>query len=128
MNLPQPYATLLQHVDQLHWLLRDHAAPPVTWVAAVKTEWEAIAALHVRCFGGSLPAFTDCRPGDWVAVIDDSHCTVRLGGPGALWRMEADAGGGNVRLYGVSSPYGRAMFRRATAEEIAAHRASKASP
>lgn len=120
-NLPSPYDTLQRHVDTLQWALRDHAAPPATWFATVKAEWEAITALHVQWFGGRMPRADEVNPGDWVAVVDDSDCTVRLGGPGAIWRVRAEASPTTWWLHEVASPYTKTIFRKATADEIRAH-------
>ncbi len=67
-------------------------------------------------------------PGDWLAVIDDSHCTVRLGGPGTLWQLAGQSDNPVCWwLEGVGSPYPKTMFRKATEAEIAKHLAATQS-
>lgn len=64
----------------------------------------------------------DPRSGDWLAVVDDSSCTVRLGGPGRLWQFDRPSYqcSGYWHIRGVCAPYSKDIFRRATEEEIAA--------
>lgn len=124
MSLPSPYSTLQKHVDELQWVLRDHACPPATWSQVVHENWSAIAALYAKHLG--YPG--EPRPGTWLAVVDDSDCTVRLGGPGALWRLEGQsASPGCWNLEGVASPYSKRVFRPATQQEIIKHLAEKGS-
>lgn len=63
------------------------------------------------------------KPGDWLAVVDDSGCTVRLGGPGHLWKCRRQSFGSPHcwELEGVDSPYSKTIFRKATVAEIEAH-------
>lgn len=60
--------------------------------------------------------------GDWLAVVDDSGCTVRLGGPGHLWQFERRSylSPGCWHIRGVAAPYSKSIFRRATQAEIEA--------
>ncbi len=61
----------------------------------------------------------------WVVVVDDSDCTVGMGGEGYLWQVANDYGGyycmknghkGNP--YMTTSPYPKSIFRDATEDEI----------
>lgn len=61
------------------------------------------------------------KPGDWVAVIDDSDCGCGIGGPGYLWQIDGEPidRPDLWRLKGVTAPYFKSTFRRATPAEIA---------
>ena len=55
----------------------------------------------------------------WVVVVDDSNCTVGVGGEGCLreakecpWYQHC------YLLKGVKSPYNKSIFRNATPEEV----------
>lgn len=60
------------------------------------------------------------EPGDWLVVVDDSNCTVRLGGPGYMWRLIGQSPQYEYcwMLEGVCSPYDKSIFRKATKAEI----------
>lgn len=88
--------------------------------SAMKDELrEAYLAL---CAAQEPPDPNEAKPGDWLVVVDDGCCTVRLGGPGVLYRcvrqsfMHPDC----WELEGVGSPYDKTIFRKATEAEIAA--------
>ena len=53
----------------------------------------------------------------WVVVLDDSNCTVGIGGEGYLWEVDRDSGK-YWMLKGIGSPYNKSIFRAATEEEI----------
>lgn len=55
----------------------------------------------------------------WVVVVDDSNCTMRVGGPGHLWKAKQCPWYEDCWLLnGASSPYPKSIFREATKEEI----------
>jgi hypothetical protein len=55
----------------------------------------------------------------WVVVVDDSNCTVGVGGEGYLWKVKQCWNYSNCwRLEGVCSPYSKSIFRDATKEEV----------
>lgn len=59
-----------------------------------------------------------------MVVIDDSNCTVKIGGPGRLWEVDPSSNysRGFYNLKGrdgyVLYNYDQSMFRAATEEEI----------
>lgn len=53
----------------------------------------------------------------YVVVLDDSDCTVGVGGEGYLWEVDYDDGN-YWRLKGIGSPYNKSIFRAATQTEI----------
>ena len=58
------------------------------------------------------------KPNDWVVVLDDSDCTVKLGGPGYMWKVVNPINEIYFYLDGVPSPYSKHIFRKATKAEI----------
>jgi len=55
----------------------------------------------------------------WVVVVDDSNCTVGVGGEGYLWKVTpCPWNWGCWRLDGAGSPYDKSIFRDATEEEV----------
>ncbi len=60
------------------------------------------------------------KPGDWLVVVDDSNCTVRLGGPGYMWQLVGQSPHYKHcwRLKDVVSPYDKSIFRKATKAEV----------
>lgn len=55
----------------------------------------------------------------WVVVLDDSNCTVGVGGEGYIWRVtECSWNTACYKLEGVPSPYHKYIFRDATNGEI----------
>jgi hypothetical protein len=52
----------------------------------------------------------------WIVVLDDSDCTVGVGGEGYLWEVH-DSIDGYYRPNGIT-PYPKNMFRDAAEEEI----------
>ncbi len=55
----------------------------------------------------------------WVVVLDDSNCTVGVGGEGYLWlAKECPWYQDCYLLKGVGSPYNKSIFRDATPEEV----------
>lgn len=61
----------------------------------------------------------------WVVVVDDSNCTVGMGGEGYMWQVANDDGW-NYRMKNgykgnpnfTTGPYSKSIFRDATQEEI----------
>lgn len=55
----------------------------------------------------------------WVVTVDDSNCTVGVGGEGYLWQVkECPWYQHCYSLKGVGSPYNKSIFRDATPEEV----------
>jgi regulator of replication initiation timing len=56
----------------------------------------------------------------YVTVIDDSDCTVKLGGPGAVYKVckKTIQFKDYYLLEGVVGPYSKSIFRPSTQEEI----------
>ncbi len=76
----------------------------------------AYAALEVM----DAPDPDEIKPGDWLAVVDDSDCTVKLGGPGALWKCKRQSfhHPDCWELERAVSPYSKRIFRKATETEV----------
>jgi hypothetical protein len=57
--------------------------------------------------------------GDWLVVLNDSHCTVSVGGPGYMWKNEGQSSH-NPDCWDIGGglPYSKNMFRKATPEEV----------
>ncbi len=53
----------------------------------------------------------------WVVVVDDSNCTVGVGGEGYLWEVEQSEGNYYNAVKGFYN-YNKSIFRDATEEEI----------
>ncbi len=113
---------LSQHASTLNGLMSKPDTNNEFWREAVLEEWCALKDLHdTHSYLVDDPSAP--RAGDWLAVISDSHCTVKLGGPGHLWQLE----GPNPYyrdcwiLKGVGSTYPKSMFRRAHPSEIIKH-------
>ena len=115
-------AKLRIHVNRLAELLGPAHDDSVPWRTKVMDIWNQIAAsnIHERYL---VEDPDSPQPGDWVAVINDDHCTVRLGGPGHLWQIAAQSATyrDHWQLKGVGSPYPKSMFRRALEREKRAH-------
>lgn len=54
----------------------------------------------------------------WVVVLDDSMCTVGVGGKGYLWEAYQSTLENCYELKGTETPYYKSIFRDATSEEI----------
>lgn len=67
------------------------------------------------------------KPERWVVVLDDSNCTVGIGGAGHLYKLIGQAAYCKDcwKLEGVSGPYGKEIFRFATRQEIKDWKESK---
>lgn len=60
------------------------------------------------------------RKEHWVVVLDDSNCTVGIGGEGYLQMATGECPWDNncYLLEGACTPYSKSIFRDATKEEV----------
>jgi hypothetical protein len=96
------------------------AAADLLDIVARSTVTRPEIAAAYAALGNGEPDPDEPQPGDWLVVVDDSDCTVRLGGPGHMWRCKHQSfhNPSCWVLEGVGSPYSKSIFRKATEAEV----------
>jgi hypothetical protein len=102
--------------DELVKLIRNNAGD--NWRQLIVDKTAQIKNWHIEksylLLDPSAP-----KQGDWIVVIDDSFCTMKLG-IGRFYKIKGQSRNYSDcwELQGVVSPYSKNIFRLATEEEI----------